>query len=80
MRTQHSHGSVEYNIGVAFSLARAIIADPSLLEVIPDGAVVPLPADDPQQREDSQRMGIRAADKGASVYLMHLPTLPEPVR
>lgn len=81
MRTLHSPGSVEHNIGVAFSLVRAIAHDPSLLEEIPDGAsVVPLPADDPQQREDGQRMGLRAAEAGESVYLIQLPTLPALVK
>lgn len=74
MRTLHAPGSVEHNIGVAFSLARAILNDPSLLQEIPDGAVViPLPDDDPRQRQDHTRRAEVAHERTAAVVRLDVP-------
>lgn len=58
-----------------FDLIEAAIDDASVLDDIPNGAVlVLLPADDPAFAEEALALGVKAVREGRNVYFKHLPT------
>lgn len=77
MVTEEPTISVERSIDEAFEIGRAIIADPSLLDDIPNGAtLVLLPDDDPDRSEERKALGLAALERGESVYFKRVPHLP----
>ena len=75
-----THAALDYetatgrNIDLAFTLLRAQIADPALLEQIPDGATLMLiPDDDPELAEHNFALARQLFASGRNVYLYHTP-------
>ncbi len=77
------------NINLQFGFIRAIIADPSILDDIPNGVTLKLlPAEDPDLVEANIAIGLNAVRKGKDVYFRHVrvadfppePELPEAAR
>ena len=62
------------NISLTFDLSRAILADPTILDEIPNGAtLVLLPHDaDAAFVEENIALGIAALREGRNVYFRHL--------
>jgi len=72
---------VERNIDLAFACARAILADASLLDGIPNGVtLVLLPEEDRDLTEQNLQGGLRAIRAGKDVLFRHvrLADLPPP--
>ncbi len=77
MPTKEPTSSVERSIDEAFEIGRAIIADPSLLDDIPNGAtLVLLPDDDPGRAAERKALGLAALERGESVYFKRVSHLP----
>lgn len=65
MGSTRSDELIERNITPAFDLAKNIVANPALLDEIPDGAtVVLIPQDDPELAERNSELGIEAVRAG----------------
>ena len=61
------------SIGLGFDFNRAIIADPSILDGVPDGAVVVLiPPDDPALAAHEINTGLALLRQGCDVYFRHV--------
>jgi Family of unknown function (DUF5647) len=72
------HTTTDRNLALAFTLADAIVDDPSLLDEIPEGAtVVLLPDDDRELAEANRALGLQALDAGANVYFRHIARVPQ---
>jgi hypothetical protein len=69
-------------INLQFGFIRAIIADPSILDDIPNGVMLKLlPDDDPDLVEANIAIGLNAVGKGKDVYFRHVRVAdfpPEP--
>lgn len=60
-------------IRATFDLARDIVADPALLDDIPDGVTLVLvPSDDPELAAAEIANGMAALRRGADVYFRHV--------
>ena len=60
-------------IALTFDFNRAILADPSILDDIPDGAtIVLIPSEDPELAEAEVEQGLAALRQGRDVYFRHV--------
>src|SRR5687768_4030599 len=61
------------NVELTFDFNRAILADPSILDDIPDGAtVVLIPSDDPDLAAAEIEQSLAALRQGCDVYFRHV--------
>jgi hypothetical protein len=64
---------VDRSIELAFALVRADIADPSVLDGVPNGASLALiPDDDPELAAYAIEAGVTGVKHGKNVYFLHL--------
>ncbi len=64
---------VDRQIGLFFELMRADIADPSVMERVPNRASLALiPDDDPELAEFAIRAGVNGVRRGKNVYFLHV--------
>lgn len=69
--------TTDRNITLTFDFLRAALADPAILDDIPDGVnLVLLLEDDPAFNEINIELGVKAARRGQDVYFryLHEPT------
>ena len=65
---------VDRAVELSSAMARAILRDPALLEVIPDGCVlILLPAGEPDFVERRLELGMAVVRQGQNVYFKHVP-------
>lgn len=68
-------------IGQGFDLLRSLIADPTLLEQLPDGATIAIiPEDDPEVAQINLEAAGRAAQKGKDTYYHFIGSDGRPIR
>lgn len=73
MSTSTQAEQIERNLSLAGAHLRQVVADPSILDGIPDGVtLVFLPADDAKLREANIEMGIDALRRGEDVLFKHV--------
>ena len=61
-------------VGQTFDLARAVVADPSILDEIPEGCTLVLLPQDADEAfvEANLAIALRAARRGRNVYIRHV--------
>jgi hypothetical protein len=64
----------EQIVGQTFDLARAVVADPSILDEIPNGCTLVLLPQDADEAfvEANLAIALRAARRGRNVYIRHV--------
>lgn len=65
---------ISRNLAAAKQFLRSIIADPEMIDTIPDGATIyVIPEDDPELAGINERAAERARRNDATVHVHHLP-------
>ncbi len=65
--------AAEYNIDTAFDIIRTGIANPRILEHIPNGShIVPIPHDDPEIAAENRKLRGNLASQGQQVVTLHV--------
>ncbi len=73
--------AVDRNLALAGAHLAAVMADPTLLEQIPEGAtLVLIPDDDPPLAQHNLGLALQAFATGKNVYLYHVRTTSQPER
>ncbi len=81
--TEAAASRVTRNLELAGRFTLSIVADPSILDEIPDNEeIVLIPDDDPQLAESNLRGGIRSIREGKNITFRHIraaevPKLPD---